>query len=195
MLTVHLDWCITIGSTAIDNFNALLQFFNGFSEYSSNDFYITGESYAGIYVPTLAQQVHESNSNINLKGIMVGNGCIGTEVGACAESESARIHSNYLNRMGLFSDKHYETIQNACGDFSPSKRNSEACKEALSEMHLEVGPVNVYNVCTCFCFLCSQQVLQSAPTLFFFYRYWVNALIVEVLALMMTTTMTTQAKC
>jgi len=44
-----------------------------------------GESYAGIYVPTLAYAVVQYNRGkpatpINLKGIMVGNGCLGTEV-------------------------------------------------------------------------------------------------------------------
>lgn len=135
-------------STAIDNHKALMQFFKGFSEFSSNDFYITGESYAGIYVPTLAFQIHKKNSEVplNLKGIMVGNGCIGTEVGSCSEAHSAQIHSNYLYRMGLFSNRHYQKIQKECGDFGPNKRNSEPCKDALAEMHLEVGPVNVYDV-------------------------------------------------
>ncbi len=52
--------------------------------------YLTGESYAGVYVPTLAQQVVLGNKNpslpiflvdfnnldtfINIKGILVGNG-------------------------------------------------------------------------------------------------------------------------
>jgi serine carboxypeptidase-like clade 1 len=42
-------------------------------------FFIAGESYAGIYVPTLAQKILEGNQNgglkIRLEGIMVGNGC------------------------------------------------------------------------------------------------------------------------
>ena len=33
--------------TADDNFQALLLFFKGFSEFASNDFFIAGESYAG----------------------------------------------------------------------------------------------------------------------------------------------------
>jgi carboxypeptidase C (cathepsin A) len=41
---VHND-----SSTAIDNLNAVLYFFAGFPELAKNDFYISGESYAGIY--------------------------------------------------------------------------------------------------------------------------------------------------
>jgi serine carboxypeptidase-like clade II len=63
----------------------------GFPEYSSNDFWISGESYAGIYVPTLAYDVVQYNAaappaqKLNLKGIMVGNGCLGNAVGVCGD--------------------------------------------------------------------------------------------------------------
>jgi serine carboxypeptidase-like clade 2 len=40
--------------TANDNMNALLDFFNKFKEYRTNNFWIAGESYAGKYVPDLA---------------------------------------------------------------------------------------------------------------------------------------------
>lgn len=65
--------------TAHDNLQALLQFFAEYPEYKDNEFYIMGESYAGIYVPTLAYNVLAYNQatgrdNINLVGIAVGNG-------------------------------------------------------------------------------------------------------------------------
>jgi serine carboxypeptidase-like clade 1 len=58
---------------------ALQVFFQGFPELAANDFYIAGESYAGVYVPTLANAIRVSNQGgqaprVNLKGIMVGNG-------------------------------------------------------------------------------------------------------------------------
>ncbi|KAM4622246.1 lysosomal protective protein-like [Discoglossus pictus] len=55
------------------NYLALKEFFRLFSEFRENDFYIMGESYGGIYVPTLAVTVSQDPS-INLKGITVGNG-------------------------------------------------------------------------------------------------------------------------
>ena len=69
-------------NTAEDNLQALLAFFQKFPNMKKNDFYITGESYAGIYVPYLAYEIIKFNKlpssrekRIKLKGIMVGNAC------------------------------------------------------------------------------------------------------------------------
>lgn len=48
-----------------------------FPQFKGHDFYIAGESYAGHYVPQLAEKIVDKNSkvhkseHINLKGIMV----------------------------------------------------------------------------------------------------------------------------
>ena len=66
--------------TAKENFNALLSFFLKFPEYKGREFYISGESYAGVYIPMLAYEIINYNklvpedNRINLKGILVGNG-------------------------------------------------------------------------------------------------------------------------
>ena len=68
-------------STAMDNHNVLKGFFKGFPEFAKNPFYITGESYAGVYCPTLAEQIMNDAANeINLQGLAVGNGCWGSKV-------------------------------------------------------------------------------------------------------------------
>ncbi len=52
---------------------ALVDFFTRkFPELAKNPFYITGESYAGVYIPTLTKEILD-NSNLNLKGIAVGD--------------------------------------------------------------------------------------------------------------------------
>ena len=82
---LHLDWESHLKlhltkQTAEDNLASLLQFFKKYPEFKNNEFYITGESYGGIYIPTLAQRILEFNKNasaedrINIKGIAVGNG-------------------------------------------------------------------------------------------------------------------------
>jgi serine carboxypeptidase-like clade 2 len=70
--------------SAEDNLNSLLYFFEyKFPERKKNDLYISGESYGGIYVPYLVNQIDTFNTKWadnpkvfkpNLKGFMVGNG-------------------------------------------------------------------------------------------------------------------------
>ena len=44
-------------STSLDAYEFLVNFFNAFPEYKANRFYITGESYAGIYIPMMMDQI------------------------------------------------------------------------------------------------------------------------------------------
>lgn len=64
---------------------ALQEFFKRFPSLSSRDLYLTGESYAGIYIPTLARRILEGNVDMNLKGFAVGDGCLGTETAVCGD--------------------------------------------------------------------------------------------------------------
>jgi carboxypeptidase C (cathepsin A) len=64
-------------TAAEDNYDVLTGFFEAFPEFKKNDFYITGESYAGIYMPMLIGQIMEKGGVDNLKGAAIGNGCTG----------------------------------------------------------------------------------------------------------------------
>lgn len=61
-----------------DLYAAIVQFFMLFPELKSNDFYVSGESYAGKYVPALTYTIHKKNPTaelkINLKGMAIGDG-------------------------------------------------------------------------------------------------------------------------
>ncbi|KAM3183982.1 hypothetical protein ACTXT7_009263 [Hymenolepis weldensis] len=58
---------------AENNYFALVHFFDKFPEFKGRDFYIIGESYGGVYVPTLALRV-VSHPMMELKGIAIDNG-------------------------------------------------------------------------------------------------------------------------
>jgi carboxypeptidase C (cathepsin A) len=49
------------GTVAEDNYRALTDFFRKFPNLKKNDFYISGESYAGIYIPYLARKILDMN--------------------------------------------------------------------------------------------------------------------------------------
>ncbi|XP_043288504.1 venom serine carboxypeptidase-like [Venturia canescens] len=59
---------------------AMLQFFQLFPALRGNDFFVTGESYAGKFVPVLSSAIHVHNvdasedKKINLKGMVIANG-------------------------------------------------------------------------------------------------------------------------
>ncbi|THG10892.1 hypothetical protein TEA_004480 [Camellia sinensis var. sinensis] len=49
--------------TAKDSYNFLVNWFQRFPQFKSHEFYIAGESYAWHYVPELAEQIFDNNSN------------------------------------------------------------------------------------------------------------------------------------
>ncbi|KAJ7947871.1 Carboxypeptidase [Quillaja saponaria] len=60
-----------------DLYDFLQAFFKEHPQFAKNDFYITGESYAGHYIPAFAARVHQGNKakegiQINLKGFAIG---------------------------------------------------------------------------------------------------------------------------
>ncbi|CAG2165563.1 unnamed protein product [Oppiella nova] len=61
-------------ATAVANYFALESFFDRYPHLKKNAFYITGESYGGVYVPMLANEIFAQKSSINLQGIAIGNG-------------------------------------------------------------------------------------------------------------------------
>ncbi|KAK3571860.1 hypothetical protein QTP86_020441 [Hemibagrus guttatus] len=67
-----------------DLYNALIQFFQLFSEFQPNEFYATGESYAGKYVPAIGYYIHKNNPSakvkINFKGVAIGDGLCDPEM-------------------------------------------------------------------------------------------------------------------
>lgn len=68
--------------TSLSNYMALQDFFaNKFPEYRNNEFYVTGESYCGIYVPTLSQRIVEglTEFSLNFAGYAIGNGMLSYE--------------------------------------------------------------------------------------------------------------------
>lgn len=58
-----------------DVYALLTLFFKQFPEYAEQDFHISGESYAGHYIPVFANEIlAHKKRNINLKSVLIGNG-------------------------------------------------------------------------------------------------------------------------
>ncbi|XP_051753716.1 lysosomal protective protein isoform X2 [Ctenopharyngodon idella] len=91
---------------AMNNYLALKTFFKLFPEFSKNEFFLTGESYGGIYIPTLAEVVME-DSSINLKGIAVGNGLSSYEL-----NDNSLVYFAYYH--GLLGTSLWNDLQTFC---------------------------------------------------------------------------------
>ena len=66
---------------SIDVYNFLVEFFITYPEYSKQQFFVMGESYAGHYIPAISHYIWAKQKNdpsikikINLTGIAIGNG-------------------------------------------------------------------------------------------------------------------------
>lgn len=50
-------------------------FFEKYPEYTKSDLYLTGESFAGHYIPAIAQNLFV-NTDIKVSGLAIGNGWV-----------------------------------------------------------------------------------------------------------------------
>mmetsp|Transcript_4896 Transcript_4896/g.10821 ORF Transcript_4896/g.10821 Transcript_4896/m.10821 type:complete len:678 (+) Transcript_4896:398-2431(+) len=103
---------------------ALVDFFvNKFPELAEDDaeFYIAGESYAGVYIPTLAKELltHSDSKNnvVPLKGVLVGDPC--TDNAAQKDSMDSIWYSH---KYGLMDNEVYDVlVSDECEDYYRTK--------------------------------------------------------------------------
>ncbi|KAM7509038.1 hypothetical protein LguiA_019491 [Lonicera macranthoides] len=135
--------------TASDNYVFLLNWLERFPEYKNRDFYISGESYAGHYVPQLAHTIlnHNKAANktiINLKGIIIGNAVINDET-------DQKGMYDYFATHALVSDETWYQINKYC-NFSTDAAISKECDDAMSIADKNVYAVDIYNIYAPTCF-------------------------------------------
>jgi serine carboxypeptidase-like clade 2 len=101
--------------TDIENAKNLLagvkDFFATFPNLEGRDFYVSGESYAGIFIPHLAAEIIEDTSTtdkINLKGILIGNALTDPQV----DYDRSLVEFGFWR--GLISIETYDKYQRHC---------------------------------------------------------------------------------
>ncbi|KAJ4896943.1 Serine carboxypeptidase-like 42 [Raphanus sativus] len=136
-------------TTASDMVVFLLRWFNKFPEFKSRDFFLTGESYAGHYIPQLADAIltynlHSSGFKFNVKGVAIGNPLL--ELGR----DTSATYEFYWSH-GMISDETRGTIITHC-DFSNLHNLSKVCSDAIKEAETINGYVNSYDVLLDVCY-------------------------------------------
>ncbi|XP_075487525.1 serine carboxypeptidase 1-like [Primulina tabacum] len=130
--------------TAADSYTFLVNWLDRFPEYKTRDFFITGESYAGHYVPQLADLILENNkitnqTVINLKGIAIGNAYIDYT------DRWTGTYDHYWT-SALISDETHQGIISNCNFSSSDFPVSDSCSEYEDQADTEIGNVYVYDV-------------------------------------------------
>lgn len=132
--------------TAENSLQALISFFKKFPNLNGREFYISGESYAGIYIPTLADKIIDYNASateatkINLKGILVGNG-----VTDLAQDDFSFIDFAYEH--GLYSYEVRQRFVKHCGTVRPYPISTKPlCAEAWASAELQMGKFFHYDI-------------------------------------------------
>ncbi|XP_020516770.1 cathepsin A-like isoform X1 [Labrus bergylta] len=113
---------------ADDNYKALQSFFAKFPNFTQNQFYIFGESYGGIYAPTLSLRVATGAAKINFKGFAVGNG-----LSSFALNDQTLIYFGYYH--GLFGEELWRDLNTNCCDKEGCNfynSSSETCKTMVN---------------------------------------------------------------
>jgi len=106
-----VDGVYTENVVADDLYEFLQLFFAQYPKYNSLDFYVTGESYAGHYVPHVSRRIYDGNQNlqpgdvyINLKGLAIGDGLVDPYY-------QYPEYAPYAYDNGLISEAEYKTME------------------------------------------------------------------------------------
>ncbi|PNY08099.1 serine carboxypeptidase 49-like protein [Trifolium pratense] len=137
-----------------DLYDFLQAFFAEHPQYAKNDFFITGESYAGHYIPALASRIHQGNQasegiHINLKGFAIGNGLTDPLIQYKAYPDFALdmglISKGTHTRLGLVLVPACELAIKLCGTDGKAAclAANVACNLIFNDILLHAGNINV----------------------------------------------------
>ena len=161
-------------STAKDVVTFLVEFLKAYDQFKGRDFFISGESYGGHYVPTTAKAIVEHNSAnpgeaINLKGILIGNawtvagddnlGVVQTWLGYNLVREASGNdvvkYCNLSNMLPILEER--MGVRLGLDLLAEGEVASEAqCQAALAQVSRETGNIDPYDIYQLMC-------LEDAP--------------------------------
>ncbi|KAK1572405.1 hypothetical protein Q3G72_032249 [Acer saccharum] len=156
MVGIRRDISHSEDGVSNDLYDFLQAFFKEHPQFAKNDFYITGESYAGHYIPAFASRVHRGNKakegiHINLKGFAIGNGLTDP-------AHQYKAYPDYALDMGLIKQSEHDRISKViplcemaiklCGtDGTLSCMASYfVCNAIFSSIMAHAGDINYYDI-------------------------------------------------
>jgi len=134
-------------STAQVSYHALTSWLTRFPQYANHKVWLSGESYAGVYVPEIVKQImaHQPDNGINLAGFLVGDAC--TPPAICGGDKVGPYWSiEFLYGKGAFSNKLYAQIQSSCtqDELLHGVTPNTPCSDAVGKVSAEAGGYWLY---------------------------------------------------
>lgn len=141
-----------------DTYAFLQLFFQQFPEYADKDFHITGESYAGHYIPVFASEIlSHDDRNFNLTSVAIGNGLTDPlrqydyyEPMACGEGGASSVLSEDECEKMISSQSRCNSLINSCYNTESTWTCLPAsiyCNNAMMGPYQRTGK-NVYDIRT-----------------------------------------------
>jgi cathepsin A (carboxypeptidase C) len=121
------------------NYEALNDFFKKYPQFLKNEFYLTGESYAAVYLSLLALKIlNNQSSKINLKGLAIGNGVFDQLI----LSQSRPFYAQY---HGLIDTQTFNELKSECCSY---QGNDMECAFPVVNSNYTLMPVSTNPNCT-----------------------------------------------
>jgi carboxypeptidase C (cathepsin A) len=131
--------------TSHENLLAVKKFFELYPEFLPNEFYISGESYAGVYVPTLTHQIYKDNlagGKVNLKGFAIGNPVVNWTTD-CDNAFPDFAHSHSMVPTDLYE----QWVKLGCDAFTDDRIKCQLLMGKMQEAYEGLNPYDVYREC------------------------------------------------
>ncbi|KAK7354047.1 hypothetical protein VNO80_19503 [Phaseolus coccineus] len=118
-------------------------------KFLSNEVYIGGDSYSGIPVPAIVQEISQGNEKgvqpwINLQGYLLGN--------ALTTNREQNFRIPFAHGMGLISDELYESLQKSCkGEYINVDSKNVLCHRDIESFNELVSGILEYNILELLC--------------------------------------------
>ncbi|XP_068657169.1 serine carboxypeptidase-like 2 [Aristolochia californica] len=125
--------------------------------FSSNPLYITGDSYSGIIVPIIVQEISNGIETgeqplLNLKGYILGNPVTDSKYDSGSQVP-------YMHGMALISDELYEVAKRSCGGDYTNPGNLN-CAKALGAVHMCFTGLNTGHILEPLCAFAARKPVQ-----------------------------------
>ncbi|MEW5301933.1 MAG: hypothetical protein WDW36_004757 [Sanguina aurantia] len=113
--------------------------FRRYPQLADRDFYISGESYGGIYVPMLARKLLERKVAPRLKGYLIGNGVGDDVIDGNAQME-------FAHAKDIIDTPTFRSLQRACNSMFWNASTGSRCSDIIEDVTADLWRLNWYNV-------------------------------------------------